>query len=165
MPVSKRTMIAQEEWRKVPSEEGLEASNCGRVRRNGVLLTAEKQININGVTSRIGRAVLEAFVGPCPDGMECCHYDDDATNNRLSNLRWDTASANMSDRCRNSGHWGAKGEAQWLAKFTSARVVLARLLHTAFPNTFTCGTLADIFGMKYHTVDKVLRRKNWKHLP
>jgi hypothetical protein len=47
--------------------------------------------------------VLEAFVGPCPDGLEACHWDDDPTNNRLSNLRWDTSIANKRDMARNGG--------------------------------------------------------------
>ena len=33
--------------------------------------------------------------------MVACHTDDDATNNRLENLRWDTSSANAHDRVRN----------------------------------------------------------------
>src|SRR6185312_7030300 len=44
------------------------------------------------------RLVLEAFVGPCPDGMECCHNDGNPANNRVENLRWDTTSANQLDR-------------------------------------------------------------------
>ena len=45
--------------------------------------------------------VLEAFVGPCPEGMEACHYPDPTrTNNRLENLRWDTHSENMRDKFR-----------------------------------------------------------------
>lgn len=43
------------------------------------------------------RLVLEAFVGPCPDGMECCHNDSDPGNNRVENLRWDTRSSNTLD--------------------------------------------------------------------
>lgn len=47
----------------------------------------------------IHRVVLEAFVGPCPAGMESCHFPDrDRSNNRLDNLRWDTHLANMNDR-------------------------------------------------------------------
>jgi hypothetical protein len=47
----------------------------------------------------IHRLVLEAFIGPCPEGMEACHFPDkDSGNNRLSNLRWDTHQRNMSDR-------------------------------------------------------------------
>lgn len=52
----------------------------------------------------VHRLVLEAFVGPCPDGMEACHLDDDARNNSLANLRWDTRSANIHDQVRNGSH-------------------------------------------------------------
>lgn len=49
--------------------------------------------------------VLETFVGPRPaDRPHACHSDDDRTNNRLSNLRWDTASANAFDKVRNGNH-------------------------------------------------------------
>lgn len=35
--------------------------------------------------------VLEAFVGPRPEGMEGCHFPDpDKSNNHVSNLVWDT---------------------------------------------------------------------------
>jgi hypothetical protein len=45
--------------------------------------------------------VLEAFVGPCPPGMEACHYPDTTrSNNRRENLRWDTHSENMRDKFR-----------------------------------------------------------------
>lgn len=54
------------------------------------------------------RLVLEAFVGPCPDGMQGCHWDDDPTNNRLSNLRWDTPRANSLDNVRNGNHVQAR---------------------------------------------------------
>lgn len=48
----------------------------------------------------IHRLVLLAFVGPCPHGMECCHWDGDPTNNRLENLRWGTHTENMQDKMR-----------------------------------------------------------------
>lgn len=51
----------------------------------------------------VHRMVLEAFVGPCPDGMEALHWDDDPFNNKLTNLRWGTRSENMRDKVRN-GH-------------------------------------------------------------
>src|SRR3954468_21881101 len=44
--------------------------------------------------------VLEAFVGPRPPGLVCCHWDGDPSNNRLANLRWDTHQANMDDMLR-----------------------------------------------------------------
>lgn len=50
----------------------------------------------------VHRLVLEAFVGSCPEGMQCCHWDDVPTNNRLSNLRWDTPAENEKDKARNA---------------------------------------------------------------
>lgn len=116
-----------EQWRPVVGYEGhYEVSDHGRVRsldriapygnttrrRRGTIrktrpapkgghlmlnLTREKTIR----GAYVHRLVLEAFVGPCPDGMEACHHDDDPTNNHLSNLRWDTRGANLKDRYRN----------------------------------------------------------------
>lgn len=52
----------------------------------------------------IHRLILEAFVGPCPEGMEGCHWDDNPANNALSNLRWGTDSDNSFDSVRNGNH-------------------------------------------------------------
>lgn len=56
----------------------------------------------DGKTRRffVHRLVLWAFVGCTPPGMEACHNDGDPTNNAVSNLRWDTKSANAQDRRR-----------------------------------------------------------------
>jgi len=52
------------------------------------------------ITRSVHRLVLEAFVGSCPEGMECCHNDGNQQNNALLNLRWDTHSGNMKDKKR-----------------------------------------------------------------
>ena len=55
------------------------------------------------VTSTVHTVVLEAFAGPCPDGMEACHENDVPTDNRWpENLRWDTPEGNLADRLRNA---------------------------------------------------------------
>lgn len=47
----------------------------------------------------VHRLVLDAFVGPAPDGTEACHAPDpDTRNNRASNLRWDTHANNCADK-------------------------------------------------------------------
>lgn len=47
------------------------------------------------------RLVLETFVGPCPEGMESCHYPDtDPKNCSLKNLRWDIHKENIQDKKR-----------------------------------------------------------------
>jgi hypothetical protein len=50
---------------------------------------------------RVDHMVLEAFVGPRPDGTECCHSNDIQSDNRLSNLRWATHRENCADRSLN----------------------------------------------------------------
>jgi len=48
--------------------------------------------------------MLEAFVGPRPDGMVGCHRDDDIENNKISNLYWGTPEQNAADKVRNRTH-------------------------------------------------------------
>lgn len=56
------------------------------------------------VNRKVHHLVLEAFVGPRPEGMECLHWDDNPSNNRLENLRWGTHSENTMDSIRNGTH-------------------------------------------------------------
>jgi len=122
-----------ETWRPVVGHEGLyEVSDLGRVRsvdrdvaypggrmqrHRGRVLSPKrtdegrKYVNL----SRQGKArlykvallVLEAFVGPRPPGTFGCHSDGDASNDRVTNLRWDTPSANNYDRIAHGRDWHA----------------------------------------------------------
>ncbi len=114
-----------ETWRDVPDWEGYYAvSDIGRVRSllrtitrsdgknrtfQGRMLSLGLSMGYPGVhlrrgpkvrTCRAHQLVLEAFVGPCPDGYVCCHHNGDPTDNRLANLRWDTETANSLDTMR-----------------------------------------------------------------
>lgn len=46
----------------------------------------------------VHKLVLEAFVGPAPDGTQCCHGNGVRHDNRLANLRWGTVSDNAQDQ-------------------------------------------------------------------
>lgn len=117
------------EWRPVLGYEGLyEVSDSGNVRSierqvedsNGIVRLRQGRIlrgyfdgarvrvrlsRLGVVTERkVHRLVLDAFVGPRPTGMECCHNDGDPTNNHVSNLRWDTKSANCLDSVQHGTH-------------------------------------------------------------
>ena len=56
---------------------------------------------------RVHRLVLEAFEGPCPDGMEACHRNDIPTDNRIDNLYWGSPSENKLDLVKNNRHHNA----------------------------------------------------------
>lgn len=59
-------------------------------------------LNKRGVsaTRYVHLLVLRAFKGPCPEGLEGCHNDGDASDNRVASLRYDTHSSNMQDAVR-----------------------------------------------------------------
>lgn len=76
---------------------------------------------------KIHRLVLEAFVGPAPAGHIACHADGSKRNNRLTNLRWDTPSANDRDRERHGVD--TSNERNGRASITNLQVRAIRLLH------------------------------------
>jgi hypothetical protein len=106
----------------------------------------------------VHRLVLLAFVGPAPEGMECCHNDGNKANNALSNLRWDTRSANMKDRTR---HGQARGELAGMAKLFPAQVLeIRRLSEGGTPNA----ELVRRYGVTFGAIRKILRRESWAHI-
>lgn len=60
-----------------------------------------------GSTKNVHQLVAEAFLGARPDGLEVCHNNSNAHDNRVGNLRYDTHVANIQDAVR-IGHAGAK---------------------------------------------------------
>ena len=121
-------MADTERWLPVPGWEGqYSVSDHGRVRSE-----ARTVIDKNGKSRRVIQRILKptprvsghlyldfgrqkrglsvhglvllAFVGPCPDGLERLHWDDNPENNFLSNLRYGTRSENLQDALRNGTH-------------------------------------------------------------
>lgn len=45
----------------------------------------------------VHRLVAQEFIGPCPDGMEVMHKDDDPGNPAVDNLQYGTRADNMQD--------------------------------------------------------------------
>lgn len=128
-----RETSSTERWKPIPGYEDLyEVSTLGRVRSlDRYIATATGQRLTRGVVMRlqggddqklwryysvglsrhgkksrhsVHRLVLQAFVGPCPDGMEACHNNGDYTDNRLANLRWDTKAENGADKIQHRTH-------------------------------------------------------------
>jgi hypothetical protein len=125
-----------ERWLSIPGYEGYyDVSDFGRVRsldrivlqagwprrvdgrelRQYVDREGRHWVNLTrngrGSSQKVARLVLLAFVGPAPEGMICCHSDDDTHNNNLTNLRWDTQSANRFDSVKNGTHSWARRDA------------------------------------------------------
>lgn len=104
------------------------------------------------------RMVLEAFIGPCPDGMEACHFPDrDPANCRLLNLRWDTKEGNFSDKPKHGTQ--TKGENHPVSLLTEKQAKEILLLK-GLPIKET----AAQFGVSSSTVSYIQRGKRWSHL-
>lgn len=68
----------------------------GRVLRPGRSRSGHVSVAIGRGNSRlVHQLVLEAFVGPRPEGQEVLHLNHNPADNRLENLRYGTRSENM----------------------------------------------------------------------
>lgn len=136
--------------------------------RNGYLQIHLRDIDRRKRATTVHRAVLEAFAGPCPPGMECCHIDGVRSNNSIANLRWDTKSHNAADRDRHGTT--ARSERHSMAKLTAEIVRAIRADYDAVPVVAirkpvgTLPALATKYGISKSAIGKIVRRETWEHV-
>jgi hypothetical protein len=101
------------------------------------------------------RLVLEAFVGKCPDGMECCHNDGNHQNNHISNLRWDTPKNNSVDKIRHGTT--NRGERCGTAKLTLKQVNAIR------KDDRLQRIIAEEYGVRQSVISRIKNGVLWQH--
>lgn len=206
-----------EEWRPVVGfESAYDVSNFGQVRslermvpyrfkgmariQKGRMLKPALDRNgyhfvtlcLNGVrrTKRVSCLVLEAFVGPCPDGHESLHFPErDHSNNRVDNLRWGTQKENAADRdthgttCRGDRHWARKNpdrfrkvfqERGWAATNRTVSTPMAvlsegevREIRSSYRKKVAGSCMKDLaakYGVSVPTIHEIIARKTWRHV-
>lgn len=130
----------------------------GEVKDNGYL-----QVILYGVGGErryvaVHTLVLEAFVSPCPDGMECRHKNGVKLDNAVTNLAWGTHLENEADkelhgtrrRCENHPN----------AKLNRAKVAEIR---RAWGDGFvTIAALAAEHAVDASTICDVVYRRTWR---
>lgn len=95
--------------------------------------------------------VLESFVGPRPDGLECCHNDGDRRNAKLDNLRYDTRTANVRD-CLKHGTLRTRANGHQWTKIPLSEI--ARIVDGDEPAT----VLAKEYGVGYSAISSIRKR-------
>lgn len=167
-------MTEYETWSAICGYEGLyEVSSEGRVRsldrtdprghlRRGKLISpvlnskGYQQVGLskNGVVSRhlVSRLVLEAFVGECPNGMECCHGPHGKLVNKLDNLRWDTPSNNKIDQ-------SVHGTARRKLGNNQVTDILKR-----YSKGECVASIARDYPVSVEAIRQITARKTWGHL-
>ena len=169
-----------ETWKDcVGYESFYEVSDLGNVRslqrpvrtmlgiaiRGGVVLkkivasTGYEVVNLATGTGRkkqelVHRLVLLTFKGLPFEKMEACHDDGIKTNNKLSNLRWDTRKANHQDKRKHGTY--QQGEKANNVKLTPDQV------KAVFLSKDTQRKIAKDFGICKTTVARIKNKKTWE---
>ena len=181
--------IEPEHWRDIPDFEGFyQASSYGRIRSldrmlvkpfarcgyprwvKGRVLSPRKTgkrgylgvslaSNDRKINFYIAHLVALTFNGPCPDGLEVCHNDGKNTNNRPSNLRYDTHAANEADKVTHGTL--LEGEKCPASRLTADQV--REIRRRAIDEPFA-GIAVDL-GIKTATIQAIVSGKTWKSLP
>jgi len=178
--------MENEQWLDVPEWKGFyQVSDCGRVRSVDRWMTyssgnrrLQKGRILKPSTMRpdhphermhvtlqskgyvryynVHRLVMLAFVGPRPNGLECCHNDGDRFNNRLSNLRYDTPKANNADQKMHGRGPQGEGNPRCILGWPKVREIRRRLAsgEKGLP-------LSREYGVHSSTIYSIKYGKNW----
>jgi hypothetical protein len=165
---------SKEEWRSVVGFEGrYEVSSLGQVRGVG---PRSRGIKTSGPSSDgyyrqvclyvsakktksvlIHTLVAEAFIGPRPAGLFCCHNDGDGWHNEVSNLRYGTPKSNSEDMVRHGNSLpGSKNAQAKLNENVVSQIKCRR--GTSYRD------LAVEYGVSFATIQKIMSGEGWKHV-
>lgn len=174
-----------ERWKSIPGYEGwYEASDQGRVRSLDRYITTGKKRDrkrlVNGKVLKprlnkgdggmyvyickddirknrqVHRLILEAFVGLCPEGMECAHNNGNHTDNRLENLRWTTHKDNNDDKYKHGTI--PYGEKHSMCKLSDNDV---KAIKTLLRNTnLTQRDIANLFDVEQTVISGIKLNKS-----
>lgn len=153
-----------DEWREVPGWPGFHVTADGRMRGpSGRELRPMKRSSghlfvTRGIKSTklyVHRAVLLAFVGPCPEGQEGRHLNGSPGDNRLENLAWGTVIQQREDDKRNGVFLRRRA---LVAKMTAPRI---RAIRRFARLGLSSRAIGDRVGLSHTNVQKVLRGERW----
>jgi hypothetical protein len=182
----------EENWRPVPMAVGIySVSDQGRVRRERPACGTSRgfihspphdkdgylylSLHVGGrrIRYRVHRLVMEAFVGPAPEGMQVNHLNGRKTDNRLVNLEYVTSAENTAHAGRlglmpSGARHGSRthpelllrGEQKPNAKLTAKEVLEIRALSPGLP----LHVIADRFRVSRISVWKIVKHRAWAHV-
>lgn len=169
--------IDSEAWRPVPGFPGYEVSDLGRIRsvkrKTPKVLKTETdadgyqriQLFRDGAYHHrnVHRLVALAFIGqPESASMVCCHRDNDPSNNKPSNLRWDTQAGNMADKkAHGTEQIGSRHPKSVISDERAAE--LKRLLKASHRRRGFLQKAAKASGVPYGIAADISRGKTWRH--
>ena len=154
--------MADEEWRVIPSFPDYVVSNYGSIiriagthavtgkprktkRNNRGYLMISLYFRGQDHTRLVHRLIMEAFVGPCPDGYNVDHINNRKEDNRLKNLRYVPCSTNKPK--------ARYGEENCIMRISDKEVAEMRLMYRT--GMFSQSELADRFQCSQASVSRI----------
>ena len=118
-------------------------------------------LGLRGPTPLVHQLVMRAFVGPYPEGCEIAHWDGNASNNRLTNLRYTTRTDNHADKKRHGTQ--PQGEQSAMAKLIASQVLEIRRRYDAGEGPEKIHKDMALDCNSRH-VSRIGLRQRWRHL-
>lgn len=103
--------------------------------------------------------VLEAFVGPRPDGHQARHLNGIRTDNRASNLAWGTVAENHADKAIHGTT--ARGARQGSSLLVEEDVIEIK---KRLARGDRIGAISSAFAVSRSAIDAIKAGRNWRHV-
>lgn len=110
--------------------------------------------------NRAARISYILHYGSIPRGLYVCHHCDNPRCVRPEHLFLGTPHDNVADMIEKGRH--AHGERHWKSKLTESDIPAIRALRAA---GLSQQKIADRYGVSQETIGRIIRRKNWTHVP
>lgn len=121
----------------------------------GVLREGRYCFFYKGRNFKVHRLICEAFAGPPPfPNAVCMHLDEDATNNRASNLQWGTQKENLA----------APGFRAYLKRRSCKPKINAEQARHIKYGSGSTASLAREYGLSPSTVSNIRAGRSWRHV-
>jgi hypothetical protein len=105
--------------------------------------------------------LMQVFGGPCPEGHEVCHRDDNKANNGLDNLYYGTRQNNIHDAFRNGRL--KRGGASPYAKVSDEQVAEIRARADAGLRWGEQKQMAHQYGLSQSQICNIIKGRAWNH--
>lgn len=153
-----------EVWLPLMSDPAYSISNLGRIKglKGKLMRQSEDTKGYLRVQTagdygyrqvRVSKAVLEAFVGPCPYGMQAAHLNGNKLDNRLDNLKWCTPEENEAHKVLH-GTRTPFGELNPNARFCDVARTLIYALH--IDHGMSMGKIGNLCGLSDSTINRIV---------
>jgi hypothetical protein len=109
-------------------------------------------------TRMVHQLVLEAFVGPKPEGQECCHENGIRSDCHLLNLRYDTKGNNQKDSVSHGTHNTQRPSTHPNGKFSEDDIRMMRHLY----NYLFAKQIASLYGVSIGYCKAILNHRERK---